>query len=105
MEQQVQLAVTEGSHQCKEENRDLVHAPLPSTWRRSSLPNDNPLGPEEIRQREAEYLFRKGQPHEMAMPWNLAPLPKSWRELRRASLTVTPVPSHPAMIDVRRNPL
>ncbi|XP_067411786.1 kinesin-like protein KIF7 isoform X2 [Emydura macquarii macquarii] len=105
VEQQVQLAVTEGSHQCKEENRDLVHAPLPSTWRRSSLPSDNALGPEEIRQREADYLFKKGQPHEVAMPWNLAPLPKSWRELRRASLTVAPVPSHPGMIDVRRNPL
>uniref|UniRef100_A0A8C3RJA6 Kinesin family member 7 n=1 Tax=Chelydra serpentina TaxID=8475 RepID=A0A8C3RJA6_CHESE len=105
VEQQVQLAVTEGSHKSRDENRDLVHAPLPSTWRRSSLPSDNPLGPEGIQQREAEYLLRVGQPHEVLLPWNLAPLPKPWRELRRASLNVAPVPSHPGMIDVRRNPV
>ncbi|KAG6930352.1 kinesin family member 7 [Chelydra serpentina] len=105
VEQQVQLAVTEGSHKSRDENRDLVHAPLPSTWRRSSLPSDNPLGPEGIQQREAEYLLRVGQPHEVLLPWNLAPLPKPWRELRRASLNVASVPSHPGMIDVRRNPV
>ncbi|XP_034640204.1 kinesin-like protein KIF7 isoform X1 [Trachemys scripta elegans] len=105
VEQQVQLAVTEGSHKCRDENRDLVHVPLPSTWRRSSLPSDNPLGAEGMQQREAEYLLRLGQPHDMALPWNLAPLPKPWREPRRASLNVAPVPSHPGMIDVRRNPV
>ncbi|XP_073160236.1 kinesin-like protein KIF7 isoform X1 [Lepidochelys kempii] len=105
VEQQVQVAVTEGSHKCRDENRELVHAPLPSTWRRSSLPSDNPLGPEGIQQREAEYLLRLGQPQDMVLPWNLAPLPKPWRELRRASLNVAPMPSHPGMIDVRRNPV
>ncbi|XP_030432676.1 kinesin-like protein KIF7 isoform X1 [Gopherus evgoodei] len=105
VEQQVQLAATEGSHKCGDENKDLVHAPLPATWRRSSLPSDNPLGPEGMQQREAEYLLRLGQPHDMALPWNLAPLPKPWRELRRASLNVAPVPSNPGMIDVRRNPV
>ncbi|EMP29186.1 Kinesin-like protein KIF7 [Chelonia mydas] len=105
VEQQVQVAVTEGSHKCRDENRELVHAPLPSTWRRSSLPSDSPLGPEGIQQREAEYLLRLGQPQEVVLPWNLAPLPKPWRELRRASLNVAPVPSHPGMIDVRRNPV
>ncbi|KAM7152794.1 kinesin-like protein KIF7 isoform 2-T2 [Macrochelys suwanniensis] len=105
VEQQVQLAVPEGSHKSRDENRDLVHAPLPSTWRRSSLPSDNPLGPEGIQQREAEYLLRVGQPHEVLLPWNLAPLPKPWRELHRASLNVAPVPSRPGMIDVRRNPV
>lgn len=100
-----QQAATEGSHKCGDENRDLVHAPLPATWRRSSLPSDNPLGPEGMQQREAEYLLRLGQPHDMALPWNLAPLPKPWRELRRASLNVAPAPSHPGMIDVRRNPV
>ncbi|XP_039346778.1 kinesin-like protein KIF7 isoform X3 [Mauremys reevesii] len=100
-----QQAATEGSHKCGDENRDLVHAPLPATWRRSSLPSDNPLGPEGMQQRAAEYLLRLGQPHDMALPWNLAPLPKPWRELRRASLNVAPVPSHPGMIDVRRNPV
>ncbi|XP_044835385.1 kinesin-like protein KIF7 isoform X4 [Mauremys mutica] len=97
-----QQAATEGSHKCGDENRDLVHAPLPATWRRSSLPSDNPVGPEGMQQREAEYL---GQPHDMALPWNLAPLPKPWRELRRASLNVASAPSHPGMIDVRRNPV
>uniref|UniRef100_A0A8C0IKJ2 Kinesin family member 7 n=1 Tax=Chelonoidis abingdonii TaxID=106734 RepID=A0A8C0IKJ2_CHEAB len=105
VEQQVQLAATEGSHKCGDENRDLVHAPLPATWRRSSLPSDNPLGPEGMQQWEAEYLLRLGKPHDMALPWNLAPLPKPWRELRRASLNVAPLPSHPGMIDVRRNPV
>ncbi|XP_075753201.1 kinesin-like protein KIF7 isoform X3 [Pelodiscus sinensis] len=105
VEQQMQLAVPEGSHKCRDENRDLVHAPLPSTWRRSSLPTDNPLGSEGIQQREAEYLLRLGQPHEGALSWNLTPLPKPGKELRRASLSVAPVLSHPGMIDVRRNPV
>ncbi|XP_074862429.1 kinesin-like protein KIF7 isoform X2 [Carettochelys insculpta] len=105
VEQQVQLPVAEGSHRCRDENRDLVHAPLPSTWRRSSLPSDNPSGSEGIQQREAEYLLRLGYPYEGALPWNPAPLPKPWRELRRASLNVATLPSHPGMIDVRRNPV
>ncbi|KAM7102756.1 kinesin-like protein KIF7 isoform 3-T3 [Ciconia maguari] len=101
-EQPVPLAVPEESHRVRDESRDLVHAPLPSTWRRSSLPNDSPA---DLRQRDAEHLLRAGQPHELHPPRSLAPVPKPRRELRRASLNMTPVPYHPAMIDVRKNPL
>ncbi|XP_009707953.1 PREDICTED: kinesin-like protein KIF7, partial [Cariama cristata] len=101
-EQPVPLVVTEESHRVRDESRDLVHAPLPSTWRRSSLPNDSPG---DLRQRDVEHLLRAGQPHELHPPRTLAPASKPRRELRRASLNVTPVPYHPAMIDVRKNPL
>ncbi|KAM6058375.1 kinesin-like protein KIF7 isoform 2-T2 [Chlamydotis macqueenii] len=101
-EQLLPLAVTEESHRVRDESRDLVHAPLPSTWRRSSLPNDSPG---DLRQRDAEHLLRAGQPHEVHPPRSLAPAAKPRRELRRPSLNVTPVPYHPAMIDVRKNPV
>ncbi|XP_027500349.1 kinesin-like protein KIF7 [Corapipo altera] len=101
-EQPVPLAVTEESHRIREESRDLVHAPLPSTWRRSSLPNDSPG---DLRQRDVEHLLRAGQPHELHPPRSLAPASKPRWELRRASLNMSPVPHHPAMIDVRKNPL
>lgn len=101
-EQLVPLAVAEESHRVRDDSRDLVHAPLPSTWRRSSLPNDSPG---DLRQREAEHLLRAGQPHEVHPLWSLAPASKPRRELRRASLNMTPVPYHPAIIDVRKNPL
>lgn len=92
----------EESPRARDESRDLVHAPLPSTWRRSSLPNDSPG---DLRQRDAEHSLRAGQPHELHPPRSLAPAPKPRRELRRASLNMSPVPYHPAMIDVRKNPL
>ncbi|XP_075570289.1 kinesin-like protein KIF7 [Pelecanus crispus] len=101
-EQPVPLAIAEESHRVRDESRDLVYAPLPSTWRRSSLPSDSPG---DLRQRDAEHLPRAGQPHEVHPPRSLAPASKPRRELRRASLNVTPVPYHPAMIDVRKNPL
>uniref|UniRef100_A0A663N5Y4 Kinesin family member 7 n=1 Tax=Athene cunicularia TaxID=194338 RepID=A0A663N5Y4_ATHCN len=99
-EQPVPLAVAEESHRVRDESRDLVHAPLPSTWRRSSLPSDSPGD-----LRPAEHLLRAGQPHEVHPPRSLAPASKPRRELRKASLNTTPVPYHPAMIDVRKNPL
>ncbi|XP_067161584.1 kinesin-like protein KIF7 [Apteryx mantelli] len=101
-EQHLPQAVAEESHRVRDDSRDLVHAPLPSTWRRSSLPNDNPM---DLRQRDAEHLLRGGQSHEVHLPRNLTSASKSRRELRRASLNATPVPYHPAMIDVRKNPL
>ncbi|XP_009946446.1 PREDICTED: kinesin-like protein KIF7, partial [Leptosomus discolor] len=101
-----QPSVAEESPRVRDESRDLVHAPLPSTWRRSSLPNDSPG---DLRQRDAaEHLPRAGlagQPPEVHPPRSLAPASKPRWELRRASLHATPVPYHPAMIDVRKNPL
>ncbi|XP_021263229.1 LOW QUALITY PROTEIN: kinesin-like protein KIF7 [Numida meleagris] len=76
------------SHRGRDESRDLVHAPLPATWRRSSLPTDS-TG--DLR-------------HEVHLPRSLGPA-KPRREPRRASPNVTPLPYHPAMIDVRKNPL
>ncbi|XP_075413953.1 kinesin-like protein KIF7 isoform X2 [Tenrec ecaudatus] len=71
--------------------RTLVRAPLPATWRRSSLCTDEQGCPEELRQREmTETLGGWG------LPGAEGPLPKPRWELRRAS---------PGMIDVRKNPL
>ncbi|KAB0396778.1 hypothetical protein E2I00_007795, partial [Balaenoptera physalus] len=93
-----QPLVTEGVPRAREEMRDLVHAPLPLTWKRSSLCSEEQGSPEELRQREAaEPLVGRMLPvGEMGLPWNLGPLPKPRRELRRTS---------PGMIDVRKNPL
>ncbi|XP_030734499.2 kinesin-like protein KIF7 [Globicephala melas] len=93
-----QPPVTEGVPRPREEMRDLVHAPLPLTWKRSSLCSEEQGSPEELRQREAaEPLVGRMLPvGEMGLPRNLGPLPKPRRELRRTS---------PGMIDVRKNPL
>ncbi|XP_031979345.1 kinesin-like protein KIF7 isoform X2 [Corvus moneduloides] len=101
-EQPMPPAVAEESPRARDESRDLVHAPLPSTWRRSSLPNESPG---DLRQRDVEQALRAGQPHELQPARSLAPAAKPRRELRRASLNMSPVPYHPAMIDVRKNPL
>ncbi|TKC45588.1 hypothetical protein EI555_020911, partial [Monodon monoceros] len=93
-----QPPVTEGVPRAREEMRDLVHAPLPLTWKRSSLCSEEQGSPEELRQREAaEPLVGRMLPvGEMGLPRNLGPFPKPRRELRRTS---------PGMIDVRKNPL
>ncbi|XP_015728540.1 kinesin-like protein KIF7 isoform X2 [Coturnix japonica] len=82
------LPPAEENHRGRDESRDLVHAPLPATWRRSSLPTDSTGDPR----------------HEVHLPRSLGPA-KPRREPRRASLNVTPLPYHPEMIDVRKNPL
>ncbi|XP_040535803.1 kinesin-like protein KIF7 isoform X3 [Gallus gallus] len=82
------LPPAEENHRGRDESRDLVHAPLPATWRRSSLPTDS----------------TGDSRHEVHLPRSLGPA-KPRREPRRASLNVTPLPYHPAMIDVRKNPL
>ncbi|XP_048887512.1 kinesin-like protein kif7 [Brienomyrus brachyistius] len=76
----------------REETRELVHAPLPPTWRRSSLPTEDQRGMEELQQRAAH----------KAMP-PVLPLAKARRELRRLSLNTGPVHVNPSMIDVRKN--
>lgn len=94
-----QHPLNEGAPCTREEVRDLVHAPLPLTWKRSNLCSSEEQGsPDEQRQWEAaESLVGRVLPvAEVALPWNLGPLPKSRRELRRTS---------PGMIDVRKNPL
>nr|XP_035159693.2 kinesin-like protein KIF7 isoform X9 [Callithrix jacchus] len=90
--------LTEGAPRTREEMRDLIHAPLPLTWKRSSLGGEEQGSSEELRQREAaEPLLGRVMPMgEAGLPWNFGPSSKPWRELRRAS---------PGMIDVRKNPL
>lgn len=89
---------TDGASRPREEMRDLVHAPLPLTWKRSSLCSEEQGSPEELRQREAAEppVGRVLPVGEAGLPWNLGPLAKPRRELRRVS---------PGMIDVRKNPL
>nr|XP_031547465.1 kinesin-like protein KIF7 [Vicugna pacos] len=88
----------EGTPRTREEMRDLVHAPLPLTWKRSSLCSEEQGSAEELRQREAtEPLVGRVLPvGEVGLSWNLGSLPKPRRDLRRTS---------PGMIDVRKNPL
>ncbi|KAF6077905.1 kinesin family member 7 [Phyllostomus discolor] len=88
----------EGAPRAREEARDLVHAPLPLTWKRSSLGGEEQGSPEEPRQREAaEPLVGQALPVGVGgLPWQAGPLARPRRELRRTS---------PGMIDVRRSPL
>ncbi|XP_032119781.1 kinesin-like protein KIF7 [Sapajus apella] len=90
--------LTEGAPRTREEMRDLIHAPLPLTWKRSSLAGEEQGSSEELRQREAaEPLLGRVMPMgEAGLPWNFGPSSKLRRELRRAS---------PGIIDVRKNPL
>lgn len=78
--------------------RDLVRAPLPLTWKRSSLCGEEQGSGEEARPREAPEppAGRVLPGAEVALPWNFGVLAKARRDLRRAS---------PGMIDVRKNPL
>ncbi|XP_054433539.1 kinesin-like protein KIF7 [Pteronotus mesoamericanus] len=89
-----QAPLADGAPRAREEVRDLVRAPLPLTWKRSSLSGEEQGSPEELRQREAPERALPGG--EGCLPWHVGPLARPRRELRRAS---------PGMIDVRRNPL
>ncbi|KAM8958219.1 kinesin-like protein KIF7 [Lycaon pictus] len=82
----------------RDEVRDVVRAPLPLTWKRSSLCGEEPGSLEELRPREAtEPLVGRVLPGgELGLPWNFGPLATPRRDLRRGS---------PGMIDVRKNPL
>ncbi|XP_050971611.1 kinesin-like protein kif7 isoform X2 [Labeo rohita] len=94
----------------REEMRELVHAPLPPTWRRSSLPTEDQYSMEELRQRAACELpnNRIIQPGMNSTHWSgtaSLPLARPRRELRRLSLNTGPLHSNSAIIDVRRNPV
>ncbi|CAL8351216.1 unnamed protein product [Merluccius merluccius] len=88
----------------REEMRELVNAPLPSTWRRSSLPSEEPSAViEELRQRSPGET-----PPVRPGPWGgttSLPLVKPRRESRRSSLNTGPLLSNNALIDVRKNPV
>uniref|UniRef100_A0A7N8YBQ7 Kinesin family member 7 n=1 Tax=Mastacembelus armatus TaxID=205130 RepID=A0A7N8YBQ7_9TELE len=77
----------------RDEMRELVNAPLPSTWRRSSLPTEEAAVMEEL------WLRAAGD----------APVKRvvqtSMGESRRPSLNIGPLTSNNALIDVRKNPV
>ncbi|KAM3828305.1 kinesin-like protein KIF7 [Vipera latastei] len=99
LEPSLQVEPSESSQRKREEPRDLVHAPLPSTWRRCSLSSANNLMVEEFRQMETDYLIRSNQANEIPLP------ARSRKELHRASQNAIPGLSYPEIIDVRKNPL
>uniref|UniRef100_H9GDM1 Kinesin family member 7 n=1 Tax=Anolis carolinensis TaxID=28377 RepID=H9GDM1_ANOCA len=92
----------EGSHGPGEEPRSFLHAPLPPTWRRSSLPNAISLVPGEIQQEEEEYLSRASQVKEASLPQSLVPILKSRKDLHKPGLAGA---SYRDIIDVRKIPL
>uniref|UniRef100_A0A8D2LVS9 Kinesin family member 7 n=1 Tax=Varanus komodoensis TaxID=61221 RepID=A0A8D2LVS9_VARKO len=100
-----QIEVSERNVRNGEEPRDLVHAALPSTWKRSSLSGTNTLVPEDPRQKEVDFPTRAGLVKETSLPLTIAPLLKSRKELHRAGLNLVPGMSCPEIIDVRKNPL
>lgn len=94
----------------REEMRDLVHAPLPPTWRRSSLPTEDQYSMEELRQRAACELpnNRIIQPGMNSTQWSgtaSLPLTRPRRESRRSSLNTGPLNSNSTIIDVRKIPM
>uniref|UniRef100_A0A671Q6T8 Kinesin-like protein kif7 n=1 Tax=Sinocyclocheilus anshuiensis TaxID=1608454 RepID=A0A671Q6T8_9TELE len=95
---------TERVQKSREEMRELVHAPLPPTWRRSSLPTEDQYSMEELRQRAACELpnNRIIQPGMNSTHWSGT---RPRRELRRLSLNTGPLHSNSTIIEVRRNPV
>uniref|UniRef100_A0A671KVD2 Kinesin-like protein kif7 n=1 Tax=Sinocyclocheilus anshuiensis TaxID=1608454 RepID=A0A671KVD2_9TELE len=94
----------------REEMQELVHAPRPPTWRRSSLPTEDQYSMEELRQRAGCELPNNKiiQPGMNSTHWSgtaSPPLTRPWRELRRLSLNTGPLHSNSAIIDVWRNPV
>lgn len=92
----------------REEMRELVNTPLPSTWRRSSLPTEEPTVMEELWLRAAgDAPVNRVVQTGLASWGGLTALPvvKSRRESRRSSLNVGPLTSNNAFIDVRKNPV
>lgn len=103
-----------GAGQCdkppksREEMRELVNTPLPSTWRRSSLPSEEPTAMEELWLRAAADAPVNRVVQTGVGSWGgptALPVVKSRRESRRSSLNVGPLTLHNAFIDVRKNPV
>ncbi|XP_035643020.2 kinesin-like protein kif7 isoform X3 [Oncorhynchus keta] len=92
----------------REEIRELVNAPLPATWRRSSLPTEDPCGMEELQQQVAMETPVNRVVQTGTDPWSgttSLPFAKSRRESRRSSLNTGPLISNNSRIDVRKNPV
>ncbi|XP_022598069.1 kinesin-like protein KIF7 [Seriola dumerili] len=92
----------------REEMRELVNTPLPSTWRRSSLPIEEPAVMEELWLRAAGDVPVNRVVQTGMGSWagqTSLPMVKSRRESRRPSLNIGPLTSNNALIDVRKNPV
>ncbi|XP_053721292.1 kinesin-like protein kif7 [Synchiropus splendidus] len=92
----------------REEMRELVNTPLPSTWRRSSLPTEESAVMEELWMRSACDAPVNRVVQTASGSWSVPsslPAVKSRRESRRSSLNVGPLTSNNVLIDVRRNPV
>ncbi|KAK5935211.1 hypothetical protein CgunFtcFv8_020594 [Champsocephalus gunnari] len=92
----------------REEMRELVNTPLPSTWRRSSLPTEEPAVMEELWLQAAGDVPVNRVVQTGAGSWGgPVPMPvvKSRRESRRSSLNIGPLTSNNSLIDVRKNPV
>uniref|UniRef100_A0A3Q3INY6 Kinesin motor domain-containing protein n=1 Tax=Monopterus albus TaxID=43700 RepID=A0A3Q3INY6_MONAL len=92
----------------KDEMRELVNTPLPSTWRRSSLPTEEPAVMEELWLRTAGDAPVNRVVQTGVGSWGgqtSLPVVKSRRESRRSSLNIGPLISNNALIDVRKNPV
>uniref|UniRef100_A0AAQ5ZF58 Kinesin motor domain-containing protein n=1 Tax=Amphiprion ocellaris TaxID=80972 RepID=A0AAQ5ZF58_AMPOC len=92
----------------REEMRELVNTPLPSTWRRSSLPTEEPAAMEELWLQVAGDIPVNRVVQSGLGSWGgptSLPVVKSRRESRRSSLNIGPLTSNNALIDVRRNPV
>ncbi|XP_061670145.1 kinesin-like protein kif7 [Syngnathoides biaculeatus] len=90
----------------REEMRELVNAPLPSIWRRSSLPTEEPAVTEEpwlptASDGPVNRVVQTGL-SSSSVPTSL-PAMKTRRESRRSSLNVGPLTSNNAFIDLRKN--
>ncbi|XP_054626598.1 kinesin-like protein kif7 [Dunckerocampus dactyliophorus] len=97
--------MTDKPPKSREEMRELVNAPLPSTWRRSSLPTEEPAIMEELWLRTASdvpvnRVVQSGS-ISPSMPTSL-PAVKSRRESRRSSLNIGPLISNTFM-EMRKN--
>nr|XP_019954441.1 PREDICTED: kinesin-like protein KIF7 isoform X1 [Paralichthys olivaceus]XP_019954442.1 PREDICTED: kinesin-like protein KIF7 isoform X1 [Paralichthys olivaceus] len=92
----------------REEMRELVNTPLPSTWRRSSLPIEEPAVMEELWIQAAGDVPVNRVVQTGMGPWvgqTSLPVVKSRRESRRSSLNIGPLNTNNSLIDVRKNPV
>ncbi|MEQ2214451.1 hypothetical protein XENOCAPTIV_007746, partial [Xenoophorus captivus] len=92
----------------REEMRELVNTPLPSTWRRSSLPSEEPAVIEELWVQAAGDSPVNRVVQAGMGSWGVQtslPVVKSRRESRRSSLNFAQQPSNNVLIDVRKNPV
>uniref|UniRef100_A0AAY4BB28 Kinesin motor domain-containing protein n=1 Tax=Denticeps clupeoides TaxID=299321 RepID=A0AAY4BB28_9TELE len=87
------------------EMRELVNAPLPPTWRRSSLPSEDHHGMEELRVQTAGDALSTRVVQPSMTPAGHWSGTKPRRELRLSSLNTGPLISTMGLIDVRKNPV